>query len=345
MARPLRAAAAGWERFWFDPISVAPLALLRIAYGLLALLWTISLAPDLIAFFSRDGIVPVRPPGDAVWTAFDWMGSDTGVAVIYGALLVGSLALCLGFLTRLAALIVFIGMVSFSRRDPWVFNAGDTLMRVLAAYLVLAPSGAALSLDALRRGRDAVWSFPLRSPWVLRLMQIQLSAIYLAAVWGKLQGTTWNDGTAVSYSMRIGDIGRFLPPDWLTHSVTISALMTYGTVAVELSIGFLVWNRKLRPYVLGAGAFLHLGIDLAIRVGFFSFAMLTLYIAFLAPERAEQVAGFARERLGRRRGTRAAAKEAQGAKGTTGAKGATPGGAAEPDPVPPGGAPAEVAGA
>jgi len=45
-----------------------------------------------------------------------------------------------------------------------------------------------------------------------------------------------------------------------------------------------VWNRRLRPWVLLAGALLHLGIEYSVRVGFFSLAMLTLYLAFLNPE-------------------------------------------------------------
>ena len=44
-------------------------------------------------------------------------------------------------------------------------------------------------------------------------MQIQLSILYLSGLWVKLQGTTWNDGTAVSYAMRITDLRRFAAPE------------------------------------------------------------------------------------------------------------------------------------
>ena len=39
----------------------------------------------------------------------------------------------------------------------------------------------------------------------------------------------------------------------------------------------------LRPWVLLAGVALHLGIDYAVRVGFFSYAVFVAYIAFLPP--------------------------------------------------------------
>jgi hypothetical protein len=63
--------------------------------------------------------------------------------------------------------------------------------------------------------------------------------------------------------------------------------MTYGTLAIEFSVPILVWNRRLRPWVMLAGVSLHLGIEYSIRVGFFSLAMLTLYLSFLDPVWAE----------------------------------------------------------
>ena len=45
-------------------------------------------------------------------------------------------------IAMLAAVVVFVCLVSFARRDPWVLNSGDLLIFVLAFYLMLAPSGA-----------------------------------------------------------------------------------------------------------------------------------------------------------------------------------------------------------
>ena len=64
----------------------------------------------------------------------------------------------------------------------------------------------------------------------------------------------------------------------------VSNLLTYGTMAVEVSLALLVWNRALRPWVIGAGLLVHLGIELTIRVGFFTPALLVLYLAWLPPD-------------------------------------------------------------
>ena len=81
--------------------------------------------------------------------------------------------------------------------------------------------------------------------------------------------------------------------------------MTFGTLATELSIGILVWNRKLRPWVLALGVGMHLTIDYSIRVGLFSYTMFALYLAFIEPDAASRLILWARDRLARLRQRRA----------------------------------------
>jgi predicted DCC family thiol-disulfide oxidoreductase YuxK len=279
----------GWERFWFAPAPTSTLALFRIGFALVVLAWALSLAPSLFAFFSEDGILPAQPDrGAASWGVLGVFSSDAALTALYLAMVAGAVCLLVGFRSRLAALVVFVCIVSLNRRNPWVLNSGDLLLSVLAFYLMLAPSGAALSVDRWLRNRKGFWEFPERSLWSLRLVQVQVSILYVAAVWAKLQGTTWNDGTAVSYAFRIEDLERFPVPDLVTGSLVLVNLLTFGTLAVELALGLLVWNRVLRPWVLLAGVGLHLGIDLAVRVGFFSYAVLVAYIAFIPPETARE---------------------------------------------------------
>lgn len=282
----LRTAATAWNRFWFERQETSTLALVRIALGLVVLAWTLSLSGDLFAFFATDGIQPSQPRVVGVWGILRIAPGHVAVALLFAALLLAAVCMTLGFQTRLASVIVFLGLLSFERRSPLVFNAGDQLLRILAFYMMLAPSGSALSLDRRLNG-GRLLEFPARAPWALRLMQLQLSFVYIGAVWAKVQGTTWNDGTAVSYALRLTDLQRLPVPSFVTHSVTLSALLTYGTLATELSLGLLVWNRRLRPWVLGSGVLLHLGIDWSLRVGFFTLALFVMYLAFLPPERAD----------------------------------------------------------
>jgi hypothetical protein len=296
----LAGAVAGWNRFWFEPVSTAPLAVFRIVFGLIVFFWTLSLLPDLSAFFTKTGVLPHQPhyTGGA-WGLLGSFPSETAVVIVWAALLVASIALVLGFFSQLAAAVACVAILSFERRNPWVFNSGDGLIRLISFYLIFAPTSASLSLRTFLRDRRAFWTFPTRSVWPMRLLQLQFSAIYLFAVWDKTRGTTWNNGTAVSIALRITDVQRFPVPGFVTHSLLLSNLLSFGTLAIELSLAVLVWNRTLRPYILLAGLSLHLGIEYAIRVGFFGVSVLSLYLLWIPPERVEEAVLALRRRLSR----------------------------------------------
>lgn len=278
---------AAWTRFWFVPQETSTLGVFRIAFGMVTTLWTISLLPDLFSFFGPEGIVPKHPSGSlGTWGLLQLSNSQGAVAVLFGLTLLASVALALGWHSRLAALVVLLGIISFEHRNPVVFNSGDALLRVLAFYCALTPCGDALSLDRLRIAPDNFWAFPKRAPWGMRLIQIQVSLLYFSTLWQKLQGVTWRDGTAVSFVLRIADIDRFPAPHFLVDSVTVAELLTFGTMIVELGLAVLVWNRAARPWVLSLGIALHLSIDYFVVIGFFSMIMITAYLAFMPPETA-----------------------------------------------------------
>jgi Vitamin K-dependent gamma-carboxylase len=294
----MNAVVTTWRGFWFEPEPTSTLALVRIAFGLVSFGWMLGLLPVLFPLIGHRGVLPSQADlGQGTWGLLGLAGGDGAVLALFVITLAASACLALGYRTRLSALLVFVGLLSFQRRDLWAFDAGDDLVRIVAAYLALSAAGSSLSLDRLRRARDRFWEFPSRSRWPVRLMQVQLSLVYLASVWAKTRGTAWNDGTAVSYALRIKDYNRFPVPSGITTSVLISNLATYGTLALELAIGILVWNRKARPWVLGAGVALHLAIAYSIRVGFFTLTMFVLYLAFLPNESAARLIEWARYRL------------------------------------------------
>lgn len=299
MARRL---ARAWDAFWFRSEPVYTLGLVRIAFGAMIIGWTLSLATDLFVRFGTSGFVPQKPPMAYTWTLFGVYPSDDALLVGWVVLLLAAIALTVGWRTRLAAVVVFIFIVSFERRNPYIFNAGDTLIRIESFLLMLAPAGAALSLDQRRR-TGSFQTAQHRWQWPIRLLQIQVSIIYVSTVIAKLAGDTWQNGTAVLYSLRHDDL-LFLPtPSWMTSNLLVSNVMTWATLVIELAIGLLVWNRRWRPWVLAAGVVLHLSIALTMNIGFFSLAMFVLYLAFVPNDRARALADRLSVRLRRRHPT------------------------------------------
>ncbi|MGV0644369.1 HTTM domain-containing protein [Mycolicibacterium sp. XJ2546] len=278
-----------WRGFWFRVEPAYTIGLIRIAFGALVILWALELKTNLYIRFGTEGVLP-RPPSSAyTWSIFERYSTDTALLVGWIVLIVAAIALTVGWHSRIAAILVFILIVSFERRNPWVFNAGDMLIRIEALFLALAPSGAALSFDQRRR-TGSFWSAQHRTVWALRLIQIQVSIIYVSTVIAKLRGETWQNGTAVLYSLRQYDMLMMPTPAWVTENLVVANAMTWGTLVIELAIGLLVWNRRCRPWVLAAGVVLHVSIMLTIAVGLFSFAMFVLYLAFIPPERVKAMA-------------------------------------------------------
>lgn len=286
-----------WDRFWFAPTSVATLAVLRIAFGLIMFAWAVAVTPDVLSFFSSHGVLPEHPAAGAKWGLLALYGSDIAVVGVVVMLLASSVCLTLGYRTRMAAALAWVALMSLTRRDPFVFNSGDALLRNIALFIALAPSGDALSLDRWRTARESFWTFPARAPWALRLVQVQISMVYLFTVWAKARGERWFGGTAVSESLRVGDLIRLPLPDALTDSVLLANLLTFGTLAVELALALFIWNRRWRPYLIVAGIALHLFIEITFALGFFSVVMIASYIAFVPEDAMESFLGRVRARM------------------------------------------------
>jgi hypothetical protein len=282
------AAIDGWREFWFRPEPAYTLGLIRMGFGALTIVWTLALLPDLFVLFGEHGVAPHHPLPDFRWGVFEWWKTDLALLIGWSVLLASALALTVGWHSRFAAVVVFVLILAFDRRNPFVFNSGDALFRIEALFLALAPVGKALSLDQ-RRVSGSYWSARYCAPWSIRLMQIQLSLIYLATVQWKMTGHSWPQGTAVSYALRLDDMLILPMPQSITMNPLVVNVVTWGTLALELAIGTLVWNRRLRPWLLGAGVAMHSMIMLTINVGFFSLAMFVLYVAFISPETAQRL--------------------------------------------------------
>jgi hypothetical protein len=286
-----------WQRFWFEPVPASSAALVRIAVGLICLGFALSLVPDFGTFYLDHGLLPRAdaPPGRLPWgpltRAPDWMIVSTWVVLMASSLLV-----VVGWRTRLSSVLMFLALVAIQRRDPYVLNGGDNLVRLLCLYLTLIPSGVWLSLDQRRRGQH-FHTVPLIAPWGMRLIQVQLCVTYLVAVATKLASDSWRDGSALAYAWRYEAVGRLTPPAWIIDSRPIVELLTTMSMSIELAIPLLIWSRATRTWAIAAGVALHLSIHATLQVGFFSLAIFACYLAFVPPEAARRfVLGIASRR-------------------------------------------------
>src|SRR5213078_4781146 len=116
-------------------------------------------------------------------------------------------------------------------------------------------------------------------PWAQRLMQIQLSVVYLGTLYWKLHGIAWIDGTAVYYVLSAAQFqhaggGIFIP-------LVLSRIATWGTLIIEFAAGTFIWIPRLRNVTIVAALLLHVGLEVMINVPLFQWLMIGSLLLFI----------------------------------------------------------------
>ncbi|HLY67532.1 MAG TPA: HTTM domain-containing protein, partial [Chloroflexota bacterium] len=265
------------RHFWFGQTNLAPLALLRIIYGLLLIVWLLQLWPDLAAFFTDQGMMPRSQlaafyPG--LFTLLALVGQWWQVALFWAASLIVALMLLAGYRTRLACLLAFLAILSFENRNPLILDSSDYVFKVVPLWMMFTAAGDRFSIDAhLREARgERLTGYGPAFP--IRVLEFQLAWIYLATGLEKWAGQTWRDGTAISYVFRLSStFARPLAAPLAANPDLVRAF-TWETLAVELAFLPLVFLAGPgRLLAVATSALLQLGILLTLNVGNFPFIM------------------------------------------------------------------------
>ena len=231
---------------------------------------------------------------------------------IHISILVIMLLFTLGLWTRVTSLLTWLGALQYIQRSNHVLFGMDTMMNILLFYLMIGPSGAALSLDRLlARYRAAridtrtadkskvAWArMVLAGPvpsrlanFTIRLVQIHFMIIYLSSGLSKLKGTMWWNTTATWFTLANPEFtplnhpiyekilrlcAGYKPLMWIIYAV-----VDYFTLFLEISLPFLVWSRA-RPVIVIAAIFLHAGIAMVMGLTVFGLLMLTLLLSYVS---------------------------------------------------------------
>jgi hypothetical protein len=277
-----------WNRFWFAPISARPLGAFRVVFGLLAICNLLFMTIDFDYWLTSRGLLQgdeaLQIAGTWRPSILHWLNDPTSARVVFGLTLAFAVGLTVGWRTRLMSVLFYVGMLSIHHRNILTASGADTLLICVAFYLMFSPCGAAYSLDALReaRRRGNTLAEPLIVPWAQRLIQIQVAGVYLVTGLLKANGSMWLDGTAMHYVLTNHEVGRFDFSFVVAYPMLVN-LLSYGGLAIELCLGFLLWVKAARPWVIFAGLTLHAGILLIINIPIFGELTTAGYLVFLTP--------------------------------------------------------------
>jgi predicted DCC family thiol-disulfide oxidoreductase YuxK len=293
-------------------IAARGLAVLRIGYGTL---WVLFLLRE---WGERDAM---WGPGSA-WSpdvdrqyaaATSWSGvirawmtavagfTPTEFDLFYvGAIAVG-VAFALGWYTRVVSILFAVMVVALENRSPMLTDGGDNVMTLMSVYLAFTACGTHWSLDARRRAAKAPkpprtdWRGELAEAWrrmltvahngAVLVVAAQICVIYGTAGFLKVQGSMWQDGSALGYVLQLN---WFHPwpglSAWLAgHAITL-AVAGYVTVFVQAGFPFIVFAPRLKYPAIAVLVAMHLSIAVLLGLPFFSTIMIVGDAVFL-PDR------------------------------------------------------------
>ena len=275
-----------WNTFFFAPEPASTVGLVRICLGLVLfvdsfLIWKIQRM-----YFSNTGVLTYKD--------WDTLGFDRHRFSIFKycengyynnwIFLFYSLAcLCftLGLYTQISALFVFIMLVSIHHRNPYIFNSGDSLSRLIMFLMIFSRAGDGLSVDCYMNNKSQLYTYG--EPWCERLMMIQLSVLYAYTSWAKICSSVWVKGDASYYPINLVSYKNNIVPKFLQKNPFVS-IGSWLTLCIEQGMGFMVWVKDLRYPTLISAIIMHSVFAYCLKLEAFSFIMISCILIFIYPE-------------------------------------------------------------
>lgn len=262
-----------------------------MAAALLLLTDLATRAPDIASMHSDEGMFPrldiVRLSNVWNWSFHFGGGSVAFQGVLFAVAAAFALALLVGFETRLSTVASWLLLISLQNRVPPILTGADTLLRMLVFWGMFLPLGRAWSVDRWllrRRGAPAPPIRPVLSIASAAILS-QMALMYFFSALFK-SNANWFQGEAIAGSLAHDFYARPAAA-WVLQFPAVLKVMTLGVFVLEWLGPILLFSpfktAWLRLSVVAALALMHLGIEMLLLVGPFSFVSLAGLSLFLPP--------------------------------------------------------------
>lgn len=255
-------------------------AVMRIVSGVLTLGWLVLNIPVAARIWG---------PGSAYWDGYrDVLGYQWPLDLLrnagagpfwlwYLATIALAIAFVLGWRTRVITPLFFAFYAGINAQNVAIADGGNYFLRVMLIYLVFADVSRRWSLDSRRRTRKNLRESEAGTVLhnlALILVVGQLCLVYLEAGLYKVQGTLWQNGTAMYYPLQSDAYGVFpWMSDLATNFAPAVVVVTYLSVLIQIAFPFMLFNRITRRIALIGILTMHLGIAILMGLPFFSGVM------------------------------------------------------------------------
>ena len=282
---------SAWNHFFFEPIPVHSIALFRILFGCVLLYDAFFMLPNIDEYLGPKGLIRYssyfKAARGKVLSLFFYLPPTLdSVYLVMGLHIISTTLMTVGLFTPVSTAMTFLTLRSITSRNPLICNGGENVAKIMCFCLIFTASGHAYSLDELLFYAPQMpnGEYLRQAPWALRLMQIQISIIYLYTALWKMKGATYRNGTALYYAMNNDKFKKFEFPQILLQTPWVQ-ILTWSTLVFELALGPGLWIKEFRGWLIAIGLGFHMTIEYALSVHLFGWYMMACLLLFVDPSR------------------------------------------------------------
>ncbi len=286
----IKSALEGWNRFWFEPISVQWLTPIRVAVCLVSLLWFASFLPNLDSYFAANGLLSTDLAAKlidfeetALWQSWSPLVWTDSTGFYRGWLVLGILtaivgAIGLGGRTTLTVLLVLV--LCWAHRIAWLQGPVEPALIAAISYLIVEP-GTTLAFRKDSPTVKRTW----RGRVALRLLQTHWWILIAAGTLSQLASVIWWRGEA-AWWLASANRSWFFSTEALRGNASLINGLSHSIVVVELLALWLITMRTLRPLGIMLGllvALVYAGLADHVLYGLLLAAILLAFRATTQP--------------------------------------------------------------
>ena len=262
------------------PRHIAPLAVLRIAFGLIMLI-------SMIRFIAKGWIREfyIAPKFYFPFYGFEWVHPlpAIGMYIVFALMILTTIGITLGLFYRASIITFFICFVYVELLDKSYYLNHYYFVTLITFLLMLVPAGRYFSLDVWRRPSLKITHAPA---WMIGIFQAQLCLVYFCAGLSKLT----YDWIIAAMPLKIWlpanagmpVIGPLLKQTWVAY-----AFSWFGAI-FDLTIGPLLLYAPTRKTAYVFVILFHVLTGLLFKIGMFPYIMIAVTVIFFADDISQQ---------------------------------------------------------
>ena len=266
------------------PSSISSLVVFRIVFG--AMLFTSTLRFILKGWVDE---LYVNPTYFFTYYGFEWVKplSEIGMYILFGAMLVSSIFILIGFLYRINTITFFLLFTYVELIDKTNYLNHYYFVSLVAFILIFLPAHRSFSLDqyfGICKKKSLV------AAWTINILKLQIGLVYFCAGIAKLNYHWLIEAQPLinwlKHQWDFPIIGEFLTQDYVAY------LFSWGGALFDLTIFFVLINSRLRIYGYILVVIFHVMTSIMFPIGVFPLVMICSTLIFFSSDFHSKIISF-----------------------------------------------------